>query len=65
VAFFLLQRYAAQSDPVIKREVIADFCGLADDKPHTVIDENPASDSGGRVYFNAGQHAPDLGNEAA
>jgi hypothetical protein len=40
---------------MIKRHVIADFRGFANDHPHTVVDKETAANFGTRVDFNARQ----------
>jgi hypothetical protein len=54
----------AKRDAVIEGAIVPDLGRLADHYPHAVIDEEPPSDRGARVYFNAGQPAPDMRDEA-
>src|SRR5947208_2812870 len=56
---------AAQRHTVIKGAVVADLGGLADYDTHAVIDEQPAADAGAGMDLDAGQHPPDMRDEAA
>src|SRR2546423_13889280 len=56
---------AAQRHTVIKGAVVADLGGLADNPTHAVIDEQPAAHCGAGMGLDAGQHPPDMRDEAA
>ena len=56
---------ATQRHTVIKGAVVADLGGLADHDTHAVIDEQPAADAGAGMDLDAGQHPPDMRDEAA
>jgi hypothetical protein len=60
-----VKRGAAQRHALIDRAVIADHRRFADHHAHAVIDEHAPPHRGARVDFDAGEHAPDVRNEAS
>ena len=63
VPLALVPAGAAQGDPLIERDVGADFRRLTDDDAHAVVDEKSGADDRPRVDFNAGPGPGDLGQK--
>ena len=57
------QRGAAEGHSLIKRAVIADLGGLADDYAHAVIDKQPPADARAGVDLDPRQHPPQMRHE--
>ena len=51
----------AQGNTVVDQHIVADLRGLADDNPHTVVNDQPAADLGPGVNLDAGTPAVPLG----
>src|SRR5215469_3911117 len=63
MTLFLTQRGPAERHALIKRAVVADFGGLADNNPHAMINEYAAADASAGVNFNPSQHPADVRSE--
>ena len=59
------QRGAAQGHALIKRAIVADFGGLADDDAHAVIDKQPPADVSAGMNFDPGKEPPEMRYEAS
>lgn len=60
VAFAAGFASSAEGDALVKRDVIADNRGFADDNADPVVDEETAADLSGRMDLNAGPETCDL-----
>jgi hypothetical protein len=57
VSLARIGRCPAQSDALIKRDVVADLRGLADHDPGAMVDKEPPPDGRAGVNFDPGDHA--------
>src|SRR5512135_3817935 len=64
VPLALVPRRPAERDAVVKRRVLADFGGFADDHAHAMVDEHAAPDCRARMNLDARQPAPEMRGEA-
>jgi hypothetical protein len=56
--------YSAQGDVLVESYAVADLAGLADHHTHAMVDEQVVADDRGRVDFDPGRDAGDLGDPA-
>ncbi len=59
-----LKAGAAERDPLIERDAVAEDRGLADDDAGAVVDEEPGADLGGVVDLDPGERPREVGERA-
>src|SRR6185312_13057860 len=63
MTFAALTTGTTDGHPLIQQNVVPDLGGFADHDPHAMINEQPLSDSGPGMNFDAGEKSRKLRNE--